>query len=29
MPADLKAAWDYYEHNRQEIEEEIRLNEEA
>jgi uncharacterized protein (DUF433 family) len=27
--ADLKAAWDYYERNRQEIDEEIRLNEEA
>lgn len=27
--ADLKAAWDYYEHNGREIDEEIRLNEDA
>jgi uncharacterized protein (DUF433 family) len=28
-PADLEAAWDYYAHNRAEIEQAIRENEEA
>jgi uncharacterized protein (DUF433 family) len=28
-PADVAAAFDYYERNREEIDEEIRLNEEA
>jgi uncharacterized protein (DUF433 family) len=27
-PADLTAAWDYYEHNREEIDRNIRENEE-
>jgi uncharacterized protein (DUF433 family) len=27
-PADLMAAWDYYEHNREEIDRNIRENEE-
>jgi uncharacterized protein (DUF433 family) len=28
-PADLEAAWEYYQHNPEEIDEDIRLNQEA